>query len=375
MCQIGDGGPFCMNVITLMSVSAIWGKIWPILIAVVFFGFLIFFHELGHFSFAKLFHVQVNEFALGMGPSVFKFKKGETLYALRILPIGGYCAMEGEDGESENTRAFSNQKAWKRFIIVVAGGTVNLIMGIIIVAIMLGSSELVGLPQVNFFDENAVSNQSGLKEGDIVKKIDNKHVFCDYDLGFLLTRKADGVYDFVVERDGETILLKDVTFKTEKKEINGKEMSTVVYDFSIVGVPPTFRTVLKNTIPVTLSYGRLVYLSLFDLVTGRYGVSDLSGPIGTVSYIADAAETAATETNWEYLFMLMAVIAINLGIMNLLPLPALDGGRLLFIVIEMIFRKPIPRKYEGWVHAIGMVLLLSLMAVVSASDIWKLIKG
>ena len=364
-----------MKILPLITASAVWGKVWPILIAIVFFGLLIFFHELGHFTFAKLFGVQVNEFALGMGPALFKFRKGETKYALRLLPIGGYCAMEGEDKDSDNERAFSNQKAWKRFIIVAAGGVVNILMSIVIVTIMLSVSDLIGIPQVNFFEENSVSSQYGLQEGDRILKIDGKRVFCDYDMSFLLMRRADGVYDFVVDRDGEKVKLDGVTFATQKSTIAGKEMTTVVYDFTIVGVPPTFRTVTRNIIPVTLSYSRLVYLSLFDLATGHYGISDLSGPIGTVDYIAEAAETAATETDWSYLLMLMAVIAVNLGLFNLLPLPALDGGRLFFILVEMIARKPIPRKYESWVHAVGMVLLLGLMAVVSFSDIMKLIKG
>ncbi|MBR6940851.1 MAG: site-2 protease family protein [Clostridia bacterium] len=359
-----------------ISAGTIWGKVWPILIAIVFFGMLIFFHELGHFTFAKIFGVKVNEFSMGMGPCLLKKKKGETQYSLRLFPIGGYVSMEGENESSEDTRAFCNQKAWKRFIIIAAGATVNLIMGMIIIMIMLGTTdELIGTTEIHSFFDGAVTCDQGLEVHDKILKIDNKHVFTGDDMSFLMTRDEDGVFDITVKRDGKKVLVKGVAFNTEKREYDGKETNVIIYDFSIKGLEPSVLSVLKYTPLETLSYARLVYLSLFDLITGHYGISDLSGPIGTVSYIADAAQIAVKDTDWEYLFMLSALIAVNIGIFNLLPLPALDGGHLLFILIEIIFRKPVPRKLEGLVHAIGMILLLALMAVISFSDIWKLIKG
>ncbi len=360
-----------MNFITLVTAGAVWGKVWPILVAILFFGLIIFFHELGHFTFAKIFKVKVHEFAMGMGPTLFKFKKGETKYALRLLPIGGFVSMEGEDEESDIEGALCNKPAWQRFIIIAAGGVVNLIMGVIIVALMLSQMDLIGLPEIHSFHENSVSSQYGLQVKDKIKKINGKNVYSEYDLSFLMTRDEDGIFDFVVERDGEKITLKDVKFETYDN--NGK--LTIVYDFIIRGVEPTFLNVAKNAVKESVSIGRIVWISLLDLVTGQYGLSDLSGPIGTVTYIADAAETAKQETDYSYLLAMLAMITINIGLFNLLPLPALDGGRLFFILIEMIFRKPVPRKYEGWVHAIGLVLLLVLMAVISFSDIWRLIKG
>ena len=368
-----------MKIMQLIAISTIWSKIWPILVAIIFFGFLIFFHELGHFTFAKLFKVKVNEFAMGMGPALFKFKKGETLYALRLFPIGGYCAMEGEDvkdGEEYDERAFCNQKAWKRFIIVAAGGVINLIMGIIIVGIMLGTSDnLIGTTTIHSFSEDAVSTQYGLQAGDEFVKINGHRVFSDYDISYFMSTDDDGVFDFVVKRDGKKVELKDVHFKTEKTEYEGEERLTIVYDFIIVGKDKSFATVIPATFKESLSYARLVYISLFDLIKGTYNISDLSGPIGTIDYIADAAESSAESKDYTYLYTLLALIAINIGLFNLLPLPALDGGRLLFILIEMIARRPVPRKYEGWVHAVGMVLLLALMAFICFSDVWKLIKG
>ncbi len=359
-----------MKFISLFSVAAIWGKVWPILLAILFFGLIIFFHELGHFTFAKLFKVKVNEFAMGMGPTLFKFKKGETKYALRLLPIGGFVSMEGEDESSENENAFCNKSAWKRFIVVAAGGVVNLIMGVLIVAIMLSQTDLIGLPQIHSFEENAVSSQY-LQAGDKIKKINGKRVFSEYDLSFLMQRDKDGVFDFVVERNGENLELKEVEFQT----FDNNGTLTIVYDFIIKGVKPTFVTVAKSAVLESVSIGRIVWVSLVDLVTGQYGLSDLSGPIGTVTYIADAAQTSVEETDYSYLLTLTAMIAINIGLFNLLPLPALDGGRLFFILIEMIFRKPVPKKYEGWVHAIGLALLMLLMVVISFSDILRLIRG
>lgn len=360
-----------MKIITLMSAAAVWGKVWPVLVAILFFGLLIFFHELGHFTFAKLFKVKVNEFAMGMGPTLFKFKKGETKYALRLFPIGGFVSMEGEDEESENERAFCNKPAWQRFIIVAAGGVVNLIMGAIIVAVMLSQTNLIGLPQIHSFEENSVSSQY-LQAGDEIKKINGKKVYSEYDLSFLMARDKDGIIDFTVEREGEKVELNGVPFQTMK---NQDGTITIIYDFIIRGVEPGFLSVTKNAVLESVSIGRIVWISLLDLVTGQYGLSDLSGPIGTVSYIADAAQVATQQTDYTYLFTLMAMIAINIGLFNLLPLPALDGGRLFFLAIEFVFRKPVPAKYEGWVHAVGMVLLLLLMAVISLSDILRLIRG
>lgn len=359
-----------MKFIPLISAAEIWGKAWPILVAVLFFGLLIFFHELGHFTFAKLFKVKVHEFAMGMGPTLLKFKKGETKYALRLFPIGGFVSMEGEDEESDDEGAFCNKPAWQRFIIVAAGGTINLIMGVIIVAIMLSQSSLIGLPEIHSFEENAVSSQH-LQAGDKIEKINGKRVYSEYDLSFLMMRDKDGIIDFTVEREGEKVELPQVPFQTYDN--NG--VNTIVYDFIIRGVEPGVWSVTKNSVLQSVSIGRIVWISLLDLVTGQYGLSDLSGPIGTVTYIADAAQTATQQTDYTYLFNLMAMIAINIGLFNLLPLPALDGGRLLFIAIEVVFRKKVPAKFEGWVHAVGIVLLLGLMAIVSFSDIMKLIRG
>lgn len=378
-----------MNYLSFLSIGTVWGKVWPILIAILFFGIIIFIHEFGHFIFAKLFKVRVNEFALGMGPTLLKKQGKETLYSLRLFPIGGFCAMEGEEEESDSEGSFSKKAVWKRMIIVSAGAAFNLILGLIICAVILGSGSLISTTTIHSFDEKAVSNiDGGLKEGDKIVEIDGKHVYSSFDLSFLMQRNANGVFDFVVKRDGEKVELNDVKFATEKNE-DGK--NTIIYDFIIVGIPSFkglsaaenkaayFFSALGNSVKYSfgdaVSIGRMVYLSLFDLATGQYHLSDLSGPVGTMQIIAEAAQESASSFDFSFLLTIMALITINIGLFNLLPIPALDGGRLFFMLIELIFRKPVPAKYENWVHTAGMVLLLLFMAVISFSDIWKLIQG
>lgn len=185
-----------------------------------------------------------------------------------------------------------------------------------------------------------------------------------------MSRSKDGVFDFVVERDGQKVELSDVHFDTEQQD----GITLIKYDFVIIGEKPNFLNVVKNSFTQSASVVRMVWLSLFDLVTGRYGMSELAGPVGTVNVIADVTASAASSKNLGSLLMIMAFITINIGMANLLPLPALDGGRFFFLLIEAIRRKPINPKYEGYVHAIGFILLMLLMVVVTYNDIVRLIK-
>lgn len=361
------------NITLAVSISAIWGKVWPILVAILLFGLIILIHELGHFTAARIFHVRINEFSIGMGPAVFKKKKNETQYSVRCLPIGGYVSMEGEDESSEDERAFCNKKPWQKFIIVAAGAIMNLILGFIFVIILTSMDGLVGTTQIHSFYENATSAEYGLEEGDIIKKINGTRIFSSRDISYSMVRDDDGIYDFVVERDGEKIEINDVHFQTEPGE-NGH--NTIIYDFIIVGVDKNPINVVTTAAKDTVSIARLVWLTLFDLITGHYGINDLSGPVGTVSIIADvASEAASSGTGLDTIFYIMALICVNVGVFNLLPIPALDGGRLFFILIEMIRRKPIPAKYEGYIHAVGLALLLLLMVVITFNDIKNLITG
>lgn len=358
-------------ILLAITASGIWSKVWTIAIAILFFGVIIIIHEFGHFTTAKLFKVKVNEFSIGMGPAVFKKQRGETLYSLRLLPIGGFVSMEGEDEDSDAEGAFNKKPVWQKMIIVAAGAFMNLLLGIVIVAVMLSASDdLIGTNRVNEFYDNAVSCEYGLKENDRIVKIDGHSVWSERDLSFLMTRSENGVFDFVVERNGEKVKLDGVKFKTEK--VNGINM--IIYDFSIVGEPAGFKNVFINSFTQSASIARMVWLSLFDIVTGRYGVSELSGPVGTVDIIADITQDAADSGRADNLLLIMALITINIGVANLLPIPALDGGRLLFLVIEAVRRKPVNPKYEGYIHAAGLALLLLLMVFVTFNDIVRIIK-
>ncbi len=352
------------------SVAAgVWGKAWPILIAILLFGVIIFIHEFGHFICAKLSGVKVNEFAIGMGPALFKFKKGETLYALRLFPIGGYVAMEGEDEESADERAFGKAKVWKRMIIVVAGAIMNLLLGLVLVGLYLGISGDLAEPIVAKFDDNAQSPQYGLQVGDRITDINGMRIFTTLDFSVAMTSDNDGVVDLVVERNGEKVHLDGVKFDTQ--EIDGQNV--VRLDFYIKGLENNFWNVFKLSFKWTASMARLVWVSLADLIRGNVSFSQMSGPIGIVSIVADSASTMLQDIT--PVLYLMAFITINVGTMNLLPFPALDGARFLILIIEAIRRKPLKPKYEGIIHGVGMIILLGFMLVISVSDVSKFFRG
>lgn len=354
--------------IVTSNIGAIWSSVWPFLLAIFLFGIIIAIHEFGHFSFAKLFDVKVNEFSLGMGPKLLKKKKGETTYALRLFPIGGFVSMEGEDEDSDNPRAFNNKPAWQRFIIIAAGAVLNLILGVVVVGICLSCGDLVGTRQIHSFMEDSVSDKSGLQAGDVIVKINNTNVYSSQGIAFNMVRDTDNKLDITVVRDGEKVLLEDVEFKQFAYE--GRNY--VQQDFYIVGEEPTPLNVIKNSILDSASIVQMVRLSLVDMVTGKYGMKDVSGPIGTISAIAEStAEPEQFSDKILTALNFLSMITINVGMFNLLPIPALDGGRLFFIFIEIIRRKPIPAKKEGIVHTVGLVLLLLLMVVISINDVIK----
>lgn len=308
---------------------------------------------------------------MGMGPVLFKIKKGETQYSIRLFPIGGFVSMEGEDEDSTDDRAFIKKEPWKRAIIICAGAVVNIIFGIILMAIIISTSRTgIGTPQIaEFSTGNAQSQQSGLRAGDKIKEINGNKIYTTYDLNFFMMRDKDAVMDFTVERNGKIENIRSVKFQTEKYK--GKDV--VIFDFKIVGIEKTLGSVTKYAALESLSIARMVWLSLFDLVTFQFDFKELSGPIGTIDIIADTA-SQAPKVGLSAMLTIMAFITINVGIFNLLPLPALDGGRLFFIIIEGIRRKPIQQKYETLVHTVGIVLLIALMIAVTFNDILNLVK-
>ena len=346
-----------------------------IILAIIFFGVLIAIHEFGHFSAAKLLGVKVNEFAIGMGPAIFKKQKGETLYSLRCLPIGGYCAMEGEDEDTGDPRSFTIQPGWKKFIILVAGSFMNFLLGLVIVLIIYSSAQGFYSPVISdFVDDCPYEGESALQVGDEIYKIDGHRIYFASNVSTILSRGGE-THDIVVIRDGEKIELED--FALTPQEYEG--YSSPMYGFSFAVEDATFWNTLKYSWYNTLDFVRTVWFALADLVAGAVGVDELSGPVGIVSLINDVGQSAeSAKMAISDIAYLGAFIAVNIAVMNLLPLPALDGGRVFFLIlngaVHLVSKKRIPARYEGYVHATGMVLLLALSAYVMYNDIARLIR-
>lgn len=342
-------------------------NILSILLAVFLFGFMVFFHELGHFTTAKWAGVKVNEFSIGMGPKLFSRTKGETAYSLRLLPIGGFVAMEGEDEESSDERRFMAAPVWKRIIITAAGGFMNILFGLILVMILTFGEELLGEPVIAQFSENAVS-ANYLEKDDRILAVNSEKVGNDHDIVYSLIRDQDGIVTMDVLRKGEKIHLDKVVFDMEEME-NGQK--TIVLDFTIYGKEATIPTALSYSFRWTWSLIKLVWHSLGDLIKGNFTINQLSGPVGLTQAISQVASSA----NVDGLFLLLAMVTLNIGVFNLLPLPALDGGRIFFMVIEIFRGKPINQKVEGIIHTVGIMVLMGLMLIVTVNDIIKLVTG
>ena len=345
-----------------------------VIIAILIFGVLVAIHEFGHFSAAKLCGVRVEEFSVGMGPALWKKQKGETLYALRAVPFGGYCAMTGEDGESDDPRAFGNQKVWKRLLILAAGSFNNFLLGFLIVLILQLSTGYVQSPALTgFMDGCPYESAEGLQVGDRFVSINGHRITLKSDIDRWLGYEGD--YDLVLQRNGETVKLDD--FRLEKLDYGeGRYFGLYFAGVEKASVGQNLRAAWDTT----KDYVSLVWESLRMLVHGQVGVNDLAGPVGIVDMMAtESAKQATTADAFWTIFSFGAFIAVNLAVMNMLPIPALDGGRVFLLlvtaIVEGITRKKINPKYEGYIHAAGMVLLLALMAYVLLHDIFRLVTG
>ena len=346
-----------------------------IIFSVFLFGLIIFLHELGHFLTAKSMGVKVNEFALGMGPAIFKFKKGETLYALRIFPIGGYCAMEGEDEDSKDEAAFGNKAVWKRILIVAAGAIMNIILGFILMIVLLVQNNYYASTTVAKFTDNATSHAAGLEIGDKILSVNGYKIYTDKDLAFAISTDKDFSVDMVVLRNGDYVDIKDVKFPTVTDQ-SGNEILSM--DFYVMPIEKTFGSLLSQSFKTTVSMVRMVWQGLIGLITGQFGFNDVMGPVGAASAITQAASSGLQQNFVQALnniIFMLAVFTVNLGIVNLLPLPALDGGRLVILIIEGIRGKPINPKYEGFIHTAGFAFLIILLVVVTFSDILRISTG
>lgn len=452
-----------------IKITSVLTTIALILIGVLLFELIIFIHEFGHFITAKKSGIKVNEFSLGMGPKIFSFGKGETKYSLRIFPIGGFCAMEGEDEESPEPRAFNNAKVWKRMIVVIAGAVMNIILGFVLMFVVVVQQDTYSSTEVQSFPATSFSSCTGLQSGDVIKEINGYGISTSMDFNYPIStaelKTVDGstleiykedcgnnlynmavslvqdknnklsdeqvskvnellskstneivkakskedaysIYenyykeinnacgiknykvekiveketrkrytaDILVERNGEEKLLKNVQFFTYTTKDNSDPQVSI--DFYVKPIDKTIGSVLSQTFKQTISTCKMIYASLGGLLTGKFGLKDMSGPIG----IASAVTTVASESlssgfmsAVNSIIYVMMIITVNLGLFNMLPFPALDGGRFVFLIIEAIRGKSVPRKVEAIVNGIGMGLLILLMILITANDIFKLI--
>lgn len=342
-----------------------------IIIAILIFSAIILFHELGHFLLAKRAGIKVNEFCLGLGPTLFGVQKGETFYSLKLLPFGGACMMEGEDQESDSDRAFNNKSVWARISVVAAGPVFNFILAFFLAIIVIAiagydSTEIRGLM------EDYPVAEAGVETGDVIVKINNQHVYVSREVDLFLQLHQGETFDLTYERDG-----KKNTVTVEPKY----DEETRHYYAGIKGLgyreKGNVLQVLKYSVLEVRYWIKTTFQSLAMLFTGKVHVNDLSGPVGIVDVIGDTYEEAKSEgalTVFLNMVNMAILLTANLGVMNLLPFPALDGGRLVFLVIEAITKKRVPEKIEGTIHFVGLMLLLALMVFVMGNDIFKIVK-
>lgn len=342
-----------------------------IVIALFIFGFLIFIHELGHYLTARAFGVSIREFAIGMGPKLFSHCSEKTgiRYSLRAFPIGGFVSMVGEDEESEDENAFHRKPVWQRIIVTAAGAFMNLAVGVIVMSLLVMTQDILPSTEIGAFvqHEDGTPNYTqaaGFQVGDKIVEIEGTRVRIANELVYEVMRRGIEPLDVTVLRNGERITMEDVIFPTIVD--HGIRYGTV--DFKVTPEVKTPAVILKHAVFRSTSTIKMIWESLYDLVNGRYGVESVSGPVGVTKALGEAAESG-----FDDLIYLAVVISMNLGVMNLLPLPALDGGRLLFQIIELFRRKPVRPEIEGYVHFAGMVMLMILMVVVAVKDIFTLI--
>lgn len=332
-----------------------------VLAVIIVFGLIIFIHELGHFLTAKAFGVKVHEFSLGMGPCLLKKNSGETQYSLRTFPIGGYVRMEGEDFDSEDENAFNKKKPWQRLIVLAAGGIMNFFLGFALLMIFTGSNPdyVITTNEVAELAEGYNAEKAGIEKGDRIIKIDNSTVRTQMDMSLALDGKSNA--DITVKRNGEKL-----KFNVDILQEDGSYKLGIY----VKRVDKNIATVAKNSFDMLFTVIKYTYSSFGDLFKGEIGVEDTSGPVGIVTEIGKASQRGFLDVLW-----IMILLTLNLGVVNLFPLPALDGGRIIFVLIELITRKKVNQNVEGIIHTIGFLLLILLMLYITKNDIVKLFKG
>ncbi len=349
---------------------------------ILIFGVIIFIHELGHFILCRMCGVKVTEFALGMGPKIWKHQGKRTLYSLRLFPIGGFCAMEGDDASGEEAllgapavsaetqeppvsdgkreKEFGETPVWQRILICGAGAAMNLLLGFVIILCLTSVQDKYVSTKIAGFHENKPAGISALQVDDEILKVNNTSIFAANDIPTILQLSKTGIVDITVRRNGEKIVLKDVDFT-----VTGTDGTKgIALGFYVYPIQPSFFGAIGESAKETLSTARNSWLSVAALFTGKIGFSELSGPVGVGKFVGEAAKVG-----FSSLLSIAAFISISIGMFNLLPFPALDGGRILFLLIEVIRRKPINPKWEGYINTAGLVILFGLMIAVTFKDI------
>jgi len=352
-----------------------------VIIAILLFGILIAAHEWGHFIAARLCGVTVHEFAIGMGPLLWQRegKKG-TVFSLRALPIGGFCAMEGEEEESDDPNSLNNQGFWKKVAVFAAGAFMNLVVGFVLILLLNSNVEAFRTAEITgFAPEFTLRGESGLMEGDILYSIDGNRIYIFNDVNMFLSRGGGEGFDLVVLRDGEKVILDDFPMVLQQCTDSQSGGTYTGYGLYFGAVEEADLWVkLRMTWLNSVDFVRIVFYSLGELVRGSAGVNDLSGPIGIVSTISEVGEQSPTVVlglmNVAYFG---AMIAMNLAVFNLLPIPALDGGHICFLLVSTLVEKAtgkkIPMRYETAINGAFFVLLMALMLFVAFNDVRKLI--
>lgn len=335
-----------------------------IVIMALVFVVMIFIHEAGHFFTARACGITVKEFAIGMGPKLFSWtsKKHGTVHSIRILPIGGYVSMEGEDEDSADENAFCNKPVWKRMLVVAAGPFMNIVLGVLLTLIVVLSQGPIGSTVIAEFNENAMSSQK-LAVGDEIVKVDGTFVFTGNEVMYEIMNQGYEPIDIVVKRNGEKITVEDVTFGI----LTEQGVSFGDMDFKVMREEKSFLNVIKQTATRSVSTVKMVYDSLLGMLTGRFGLDAVSGPVGVAQTVGDAAKT-----DFVGFLYIGAILTMNLGVFNFIPFPALDGGRFILLLVEAIRKKPIDKKIEGYINAAGLIVLFGFMILVTCKDIFNL---
>lgn len=338
-------------------------------------GVIVCVHEFGHFFFAKLFGIYVYEFSIGMGPKIFKWKgkNGETVYSLRAIPIGGFCSLAGEGNDEDKKipkdRLLQSKPVWQRFLVMFFGAGNNFILALIVLFFvgLFSGSPIDKQPVIKEITVGSPAEVAGLMSGDIVDKVNGKRVnnYEDMQIRLLI---AKGETEIIVLRDGESKTIKVTPLTEEEKKEQNKDYS---YGFSCenqIEYEYGFFNAIKYSFKRFGALTKQMGITFKGLFTGGVSVKDLSGPVGIFSAVDQTKENGAAN-----LFALLALLSLNVGFVNLIPFPAFDGGRILFLLIEKIKGKPVKAETENLIHTIGFFLLLALIIFVTINDIIRLI--